>query len=75
MTRENQMDTYNNFSGAEDSVFVTAKAISTDGSTLSGTVAIEAGSCADSCTEAQFVATVERWEGSTTLVAEEWDGK
>ena len=75
VTRENQMDTYNNFSGAEDSVFVTAKAISTDGSTLSGTVAIEAGSCADSCTEAQFVATVERWEGSTTLVAEEWDGK
>ncbi len=75
VTRENQMDTYNNFSGAEDSVFVTAKAISTDGSTLSGTVAIEAGSCADSCTEAQFVATVERWEASTTLVAEEWDGK
>ena len=75
VTREDQMDTYNNFSGAENSVFVTAKAVIADGSTLSGVVAIEAGSCADSCTEAQFVATVERYEASTTLVAEEWDGK
>ena len=73
-TLENQMDAYNNnFAGSESAVFVTAKALITD-SVLSGTVAVEAGNCADSCSEQDFVATVERWEASTTLVAEEWDG-
>ena len=73
-TLENQMDAYNNnFSGSESAVFVTAKALITD-STLSGTVAVEAGHCADACTEQAFVESVERWEASTTLVAEEWDG-
>ena len=73
-TLENQMDAYNNnFAGSEKAVFVTAKALITD-STLSGTVAVEAGHCADACTEQAFVESVERWEASTTLVAEEWDG-
>ena len=73
-TLENQMDAYNNnFVGSESAVFVTAKALITD-STLSGTVAVEAGHCADACTEQAFVESVERWEASTTLVAEEWDG-
>ena len=73
-TLENQMDAYNNnFSGSESAVFVTAKALITD-SVLSGTVAVEAGHCADACTEQAFVESVERWEASTTLVAEEWDG-
>ena len=73
-TLENQMDAYNNnFSGSESAVFVTAKALITD-SALSGTVAVEAGHCADACTEQAFVESVERWEASTTLVAEEWDG-
>lgn len=73
-TLENQMDAYNNnFVGSESAVFVTAKALITD-SALSGTVAVEAGHCADACTEQAFVESVERWEASTTLVAEEWDG-
>ena len=73
-TLENQMDAYNNeFAGSESAVFVTAKALITD-SVLSGTVAVEAGHCADSCSEQDFVESVERWEASTTLVAEEWDG-
>ena len=73
-TLENQMDAYNNnFVGSESAVFVTAKALITD-SVLSGTVAVEAGHCADACTEQAFVESVERWEASTTLVAEEWDG-
>ena len=73
-TLENQMDAYNNnFSGSESAVFVTAKALITD-SALTGTVAVEAGHCADACTEQAFVESVERWEASTTLVAEEWDG-
>ena len=73
-TLENQMDAYNNnFSGSESAVFVTAKALITD-NVLSGTVAVEAGHCADSCSEQDFVQSVERWEASTTLVAEEWDG-
>ena len=73
-TLENQMDAYNNnFVGSESAVFVTAKALITD-SVLKGTVAVEAGNCADSCDVEAFVATVERWEASTTLVAEEWDG-
>ena len=73
-TLENQMDAYNNnFVGSESAVFVTAKALITD-SALSGTVAVEAGNCADNCTEQAFVASVERWEANTTLVAEEWDG-
>ena len=68
------MDAYNNnFEGSESAVFVTAKALMTD-NVLSGTVAVEAGHCADACDEEAFVATVERWEASTTLVAEEWDG-
>ena len=41
---------------------------------LSGTVAVEAGHCADDCTEQAFVQSVESWEASTSLVAEEWDG-
>ena len=73
-TLENQMDAYNNnFAGSESAVFVTAKALITD-SVLKGTVAVEAGHCADACTEQAFVESVERWEASTTLVAEEWDG-
>ena len=73
-TLENQMDAYNNnFEGSEKAVFVTAKALMTD-NVLSGTVAVEAGNCADACTEQAFVESVERWEASTTLVAEEWDG-
>ena len=73
-TLENQMDAYNNeFAGSESAVFVTAKALITD-SVLKGTVAVEAGNCEDSCDVAAFVQTVERWEASTTLVAEEWDG-
>ena len=73
-TLENQMDAYNNnFEGSESAVFVTAKALMTD-NVLSGTVAVEAGHCADSCSEQDFVESVERWEASTTLVAEEWDG-
>ena len=73
-TLENQMDAYNNnFVGSESAVFVTAKALITD-NVLSGTVAVEAGHCADSCSEQDFVQSVERWEASTTLVAEEWDG-
>ena len=73
-TLENQMDAYNNnFAGSESAVFVTAKALITD-SVLSGTVAVEAGHCLDSCSEQEFVESVERWEASTTLVAEEWDG-
>ena len=73
-TLENQMDAYNNnFAGSESAVFVTAKALITD-SALSGTVAVEAGNCRDACTEQAFVESVERWEASTTLVAEEWDG-
>ena len=73
-TLENQMDTFNNeFAGSEGAVFVTAKALITD-SVLSGTVAVEAGNCEDACTEQAFVESVERWEASTTLVAEEWDG-
>ena len=73
-TLENQMDAYNNnFAGSESAVFVTAKALITD-NVLSGTVAVEAGHCADSCSEQDFVQSVERWEASTTLVAEEWDG-
>ena len=73
-TLENQMDAYNNnFEGSESAVFVTAKALMTD-NVLSGTVAVEAGNCEDSCDVAAFVQTVERWEASTTLVAEEWDG-
>ena len=73
-TLENQMDAYNNnFADSESAVFVTAKALITD-SVLSGTVAVEAGHCADACTEQAFVESVERWEASTTLVAEEWDG-
>jgi hypothetical protein len=73
-TLENQMDAYNNnFDGSESAVFVTAKALITD-SVLSGTVAVEAGHCEDACTEQAFVESVERWEASTTLVAEEWDG-
>ena len=68
------MDAYNNnFSGSESAVFVTAKALMTD-NVLSGTVAVEAGHCADICSEQDFVESVERWEASTTLVAEEWDG-
>ena len=73
-TLENQMDTFNNeFVGSESAVFVTAKALMTE-SVLKGTVAVEAGNCADACTEHAFVESVERWEASTTLVAEEWDG-
>ena len=73
-TLENQMDAYNNnFVSSESAVFVTAKGLITD-SVLSGTVAVEAGHCADACTEQAFVESVERWEASTTLVAEEWDG-
>ena len=73
-TLENQMDAYNNnFVASESAVFVTAKGLITD-SVLSGTVAVEAGHCADACTEQAFVESVERWEASTTLVAEEWDG-
>ena len=73
-TLENQMDAYNNnFAGSESAVFVTAKALITD-SVLKGTVAVEAGHCADACNEQAFVESVERWEASTTLVAEEWDG-
>ena len=73
-TLENQMDAYNNnFVGSGSAVFVTAKALITD-SALSGTVAVEAGNCADACTEQAFVESVERWEANTTLVAEEWDG-
>ena len=73
-TLENQMDAYNNnFAGSESAVFVTAKALITD-NVLSGTVAVEAGHCADACNEQAFVESVERWEASTTLVAEEWDG-
>ena len=73
-TLENQMDAYNNnFDGSGSAVFVSANALVTE-SALSGTIAMEAGQCADSCDEAAFVATVERWEASTSLVAEEWDG-
>ena len=73
-TLEDQMDAYNNnFVGSGSAVFVTANALITD-STLSGTIAVEAGHCADACTEQAFVESVERWEASTTLVAEEWDG-
>ena len=73
-TLENQMDAYNNnFVGSGSAVFVSANALITD-STLSGTIAVEAGHCADACTEQAFVESVERWEASTTLVAEEWDG-
>ena len=73
-TLENQMDAYNNnFVGSGSAVFVSAKALITD-SALSGTIAIEAGHCADNCTEQAFVESVERWEANTTLVAEEWDG-
>ena len=73
-TLENQMDAYNNnFVGSGSAVFVSAKALITD-SALSGTIAIEAGHCADNCTEQAFVGSVERWEANTTLVAEEWDG-
>ena len=73
-TLEDQMDAYNNnFVGSGSAVFVTANALITD-STLSGTIAVEAGHCADACTELAFVESVERWEASTTLVAEEWDG-
>ena len=73
-TLENQMDAYNNnFDGSGSAVFVSANALVTE-SALSGTIAMEAGHCADNCTEEAFVQSVERWEANTTLVAEEWDG-
>ena len=73
-TLENQMDAYNNnFDGSGSAVFVSANALVTE-SALSGTIAMEAGHCADNCTEEAFVLSVERWEANTTLVAEEWDG-
>ena len=74
ITREMLMDKFNNgFSGAEDNVFIVAKGIS-DGAALSGIIAIEGASCADACNEAQFVASVERWEQQSTLVGQMWDG-
>ena len=74
ITRENLMDKFNNgFADAEDNVFIVAKGIS-DGAALSGIIAIEGASCADACNEAQFVASVERWEQQSTLVGEKWDG-
>ena len=73
-TLENQMDAYNNnFDGSGSAVFVSANALVTE-TALSGTIAMEAGNCADNCTEEAFVLSVERWEANTTLVAEEWDG-
>lgn len=77
-TRQNVMDQYNNktdHASNNGRVFLAAKAVIADGSSLQGTIGVESGSCANSCTEAEYAATVERWEFQGTYTAEEWDGK
>ena len=76
-TRENIMDWYNNHTNGnwDNRVFVTGKAIIPDGKKLQGTFSLESASCADSCTEKEYVESIERWEYTGEYVAEKWDGQ
>ena len=51
------------------------KAIIPDGKKLQGTFSLESASCADSCTEKEYVESIERWEYTGNYVAEKWDGQ
>ena len=74
---EHNMDRYNNIDGHNDTdrFFFTAKGVSVEGASMSGIIGIESGSCADSCTEQQYVESIERLEFEGTYAGEKWDGK
>tara|TARA_B110000008_G_scaffold69165_1_gene70043 strand:- start:1315 stop:2337 length:1023 start_codon:yes stop_codon:yes gene_type:complete len=74
---EHNMDRYNNIDGHNDTdrFFMAAKAVSAGGASISGIIGIESGSCADSCTEQQYVESIERLEFEGTYAGKKWDGK
>ena len=82
-TRENIMDWYNNHTNGvltpntstTNRVHISGKAIIPDGKNLQATFSLESGSCADSCTEKEYVESIERWEYTGNYVGEKWDGQ
>lgn len=77
-SRTDIMNQYNNKADHASNtgrIFLMGKAVIADGSSLQGTIGVESGSCANSCTEAEYAATVERWEFQGNYVGEKWDGK